>query len=96
MKHQFFPIGKKNNINKFLNINSDTPKPKRPIFIVLLVSISFPFSKLTISPFNFNKIFSFTLTGNSLKAFCDLSEDYLLHKTQRKFKTLEFYRVIED
>lgn len=28
----------KNNINKFLNINSDTPKPKRPIFIVLLES----------------------------------------------------------
>lgn len=45
---------------------------------------------------DFNKIFSFTLTGDSLKAFCDLSEDYLLHKTQRKFKTLEFYRVIAD
>ena len=43
---------------------------------------------------NFDKIFSFTLKEDALKTFCGLCEDYLLKKTQRKFKTLEFYNNI--
>lgn len=45
---------------------------------------------------DFEKIFSFSLKENSLKSFCSLAEDYLVHKTQRKFKTLEFYNTIKD
>ena len=45
---------------------------------------------------DFPKIFSFTLNDEGLKSFCDVTEDYLLNKTQRKFKTLEFYNVIKD
>lgn len=43
---------------------------------------------------DFEKIFSFSLKDEALAKFCELSEGYLLHKTQRKFKTLEFYRMI--
>ncbi len=45
---------------------------------------------------DFEKIFSFELKGESLELFCKISEDYLLHKTQRKFSTLDFYHSIED
>lgn len=41
-----------------------------------------------------SRIFSFSLKDESLGIFCSLSEDYLLRKTQRKFKTLEFYNSI--
>lgn len=41
-----------------------------------------------------SRIFSFTLKGKSLNEFCSLCEDYLIRKTQRKFKTLEFYNSI--
>ncbi len=45
---------------------------------------------------DFDKIFSFTLSDESLVVFCNICEEYLLDKTQRKFKTLEFYNVIKD
>lgn len=45
---------------------------------------------------DFNKIFSFSLSDDALTAFNRISEEYLLNKTQRKFKTLEFYNVIKD
>lgn len=45
---------------------------------------------------DFGKIFSFSLKDESLRRFCEISEEYLLHKTQRKFKTLEFYKIIKD
>ena len=45
---------------------------------------------------DFEKIFSFSLNDEGLKAFCNITEDYLLNKTQRKFKTLEFYNVVKD
>jgi len=45
---------------------------------------------------DFEKIFSFSLSDESLAIFRDTSEEYLLNKTQRKFKTLEFYNVIKD
>lgn len=43
---------------------------------------------------DFEKIFSFVLNDESQKLFGKISEAYLLQKTQRKFNTLDFYRVI--
>ena len=45
---------------------------------------------------DFEKIFSFTLADDNIKIFEYLTEDYLLNKTQRKFKTLDFYSTIKD
>ena len=45
---------------------------------------------------DFEKIFSFSLSDENIKLFEYLTEDYLLNKTQRKFKTLDFYNVIKD
>ena len=47
-----------------------------------------------VSLSDFEKIFSFTLNDESLGSFCEICEFYLLNKTQRKFKTLDFYRVL--
>ena len=49
-----------------------------------------------VSLSDFEKIFSFSLSDEALTAFSRITEDYLLNKTQRKFKTLEFYNVIKD
>jgi DNA repair protein RecO (recombination protein O) len=49
-----------------------------------------------VSLSDFPKIFSFSLNEDGLKSFCNITEEYLLNKTQRKFKTLEFYNVIKD
>lgn len=49
-----------------------------------------------VSLSDFEKIFSFSLKEDALERFCKLTEAYLLNKTQRKFKTLEFYNVIKD
>ena len=49
-----------------------------------------------VSLSDFEKIFSFTLSGDGLESFCNITEEYLLNKTQRKFKTLEFYNVIKE
>ncbi len=43
----------------------------------------------------FEKIFSFTLSDDALKRFGEITENYLLHKTERKFSTLDFYRTIK-
>ncbi len=43
---------------------------------------------------DFEKIFSFVLNDESQKVFGKVSEAYLLQKTQRKFNTLDFYRVL--
>ncbi len=43
---------------------------------------------------DFEKIFSFTLSDEALLRFADVTERYLLHKTERKFSTLDFYRTI--
>ena len=45
---------------------------------------------------DFPKIFSFSLNEDGLKSFCNITEEYLLNKPQRKFKTLEFYYDIKD
>ena len=45
---------------------------------------------------DFDKIFSFELKDGALERFCAVAEGYLLHKTQRKFKTLDFFKVIND
>ena len=47
-----------------------------------------------VSLSDFEKIFSFSLNDDSLESFCKICEFYLLNKTQRKFKTLDFYRVL--
>lgn len=47
-----------------------------------------------VSLSDFEKIFSFNLNDESLTSFCKICEHYLLNKTQRKFKTLDFYRVL--
>ena len=47
-----------------------------------------------VSLSDFEKIFSFNLNDKSLTSFCKICEYYLLNKTQRKFKTLDFYRVL--
>lgn len=44
---------------------------------------------------DFDKIFSFELSGESLAVLGSTAEDYLLRKTQRKFKTLDFYNTIK-
>ncbi len=45
---------------------------------------------------DFDRIFSFSLSDENILIFENLTEDYLLNKTQRKFKTLDFYRQIKD
>lgn len=45
---------------------------------------------------DFERIFSFSLKENALSSFCRVTENYLLHKTQRKFKTLDFYNTVKD
>ncbi|MBO5896650.1 MAG: DNA repair protein RecO [Clostridia bacterium] len=47
-----------------------------------------------VSLSDFERIFSFNLNDESLASFCEICEYYLLNKTQRKFKTLDFYRVL--
>lgn len=44
---------------------------------------------------DFEKIFSFVLNEESQKIFSKVSEAYLLQKTQRKFNTLDFYRILK-
>lgn len=46
-----------------------------------------------VSLSDFERIFSFTLKDEAQKIFSELCEGYLLHKTQRKFKTLDFYKT---
>jgi DNA repair protein RecO (recombination protein O) len=45
---------------------------------------------------DFEKIFSFSLNDDSQKIFSRICEAYLLQKTQRKFNTLDFYRVLKN
>ncbi len=45
---------------------------------------------------DFEKIFSFSLSSDKLKELSEVSEKYLLSKTQRRFKTLDFYNTIKD
>lgn len=45
---------------------------------------------------DFEKIFSFSLSDEAMDSFCDVCEGYLLHKTQRKFKTLDFYKTLTE
>ena len=45
---------------------------------------------------DFEKIFSFALNDESQKIFGKVCEAYLLQKTQRKFNTLDFYRVLKS
>ena len=47
-----------------------------------------------VSLSEFEKIFSFTLSDDALEKFAQVSEGYLLNKTQRRFKTLDFYRIL--
>lgn len=47
-----------------------------------------------VSLSDFGKIFSFSLTDDAMESFSSVAEGYLLHKTERKFKTLDFYKSI--
>lgn len=40
------------------------------------------------------KVFSFTLQPDSLRALCDCNEQYLLGQLERRFSTLEFYKSV--
>ena len=60
------------------------------------ISLSVVTAMRYVSFSDFDKIFSFSLNDESLASFCSICEEYLLNKTQRKFKTLEFYNVIKD
>lgn len=42
----------------------------------------------------FDKVFSFTLSDDSLERLSQITEGYLLAQVQRKFKTLDFYKSI--
>ena len=48
-----------------------------------------------VSLSDFEKIFSFTMSEEALNRFCEMAEMYLLHKTERKFSTLDFYKVLK-
>ncbi len=48
-----------------------------------------------VSLSDFEKIFSFTMAADSLKRFCEISELYLLRKTERDFSTLDFFKVLK-
>lgn len=48
-----------------------------------------------VSLSDFEKIFSFTMAEEALKRFCEITELYLLKKTERKFSTLDFYKVLK-
>ena len=41
------------------------------------------------------KLFSFNLGGDSLNCLCDITERYLLIQTDRKYKTLDFYKTMK-
>lgn len=44
---------------------------------------------------DFDRLFNFKLTGDSMKVLSDLSEDYLLtHLGRNRFKTLDFYKSV--
>ncbi len=60
------------------------------------ISISVVTAMRYVSFSDFDKIFSFSLNDTSLEVFRDVCEEYLLNKTQRKFKTLEFYNIIKE
>jgi len=42
-----------------------------------------------------SKLYSFSLKENALKQFSEITEKYLLTVTQRKYKTLDFYKITE-
>lgn len=42
----------------------------------------------------FNKLFSFALTDEAAARLNEVSENFLLYQTQRKYKTLDFYKSI--
>lgn len=44
---------------------------------------------------DFEKIFSFSLSADAMRSFCDIAELYLINKTERKFSTLDFYKVLK-
>ena len=41
------------------------------------------------------KLFSFSLSEESLNALSDVTEHFLLTQTSKKFKTLDFYKVMK-
>ena len=41
------------------------------------------------------KLFSFTLGEESLNMLSDVTEKFLLAQTSKKFKTLDFYKVMK-
>ena len=43
---------------------------------------------------DFERLFSFTLTGDSLNEFSAAAEDFLLCRTERTFPTLEFFKSL--
>lgn len=45
---------------------------------------------------DFEKLFRFTLPPDSVKLLERASEEYLLHLSEKNFKTLDFYKTIKD
>ena len=44
---------------------------------------------------DFEKIFSFSLLDDAMARFCEISEMYLLQKSERRFSTLDFYKTLK-
>lgn len=44
----------------------------------------------------FDKLFQFTLPEDSIDLLERASEEYLLHISEKSFKTLDFYKTIRD
>jgi len=42
------------------------------------------------------KLFSFSLSENSLKLLSDITEEYLSRKVERSFTTLQFYKTVSS
>ncbi len=41
-----------------------------------------------------DKLYSFNITGNGLRTFSDVAEEYILEHSDKTFPTLEFYKTI--
>ena len=44
---------------------------------------------------DFEKLYNFRLSGESMGILSELSEKYLLYRTERNFKTLDFYKSVK-
>ncbi|MDD6021997.1 MAG: DNA repair protein RecO [Oscillospiraceae bacterium] len=59
------------------------------------VSISTVTAMRHVAFSDFNKLFSFNLRDGAMREFGEVVEEYLLRATMRKYKTLDFYKIVE-